>query len=119
VFCGPSMVFTNILDPRCKYPQRGSQYYRRTLVREGASIGANATIVCGNTIGRHALIGAAAVVTKDVPDYALMVGVPARRVGWACACGQVLPDAKDSITCPRCSLQYRLKEGALALESRH
>ena len=75
VFCGPSMVFTNVLDPRCKYPQRGGQHYRKTLVREGASIGANATILCGHTIGRHAFIAAGAVVTGDVPDYALMVGV--------------------------------------------
>ena len=107
VFCGPSMVFTNIMNPRCKYPQRGSQYYLPTLVKEGASIGANATIVCGNTIGRHALVGAGAVVTKDVPDYALVVGVPARRTGWACECGQVLPKFKGEVACPRCGIKYR------------
>ncbi|MBE7558803.1 Gfo/Idh/MocA family oxidoreductase [bacterium] len=88
VFCGPSMVFTNILFPRCKYPQRGSQFYLKTLVKEGASIGANATIVCGHTLGRHSFIGAGAVVTRDVPDYALMVGVPARRVGWCANAGR-------------------------------
>ena len=113
VFCGPSMVFTNIPDPRCKYPQRGSDFNRETLVREGASIGANATIVCGNTIGRHAMIGAGAVVTKDVPDYALMVGVPARQTGWACECGEVLPGFKHEVDCPRCGLKYKSENGRL------
>ncbi len=110
VFCGPSMVFTNVKDPRCKYPQRGSEFYAKTLVREGASIGANATIVCGNTIGRHALIGSGAVVTCDVPDYALMVGIPAKRVGWACECGEILPVFESDILCPRCNLKYYLEE---------
>jgi UDP-2-acetamido-3-amino-2,3-dideoxy-glucuronate N-acetyltransferase len=114
VFCGPSMVFTNILDPRCKYPQGGGQHYRKTLVREGASIGANATILCGHTIGRHAFIAAGAVVTSDVPDYALMVGVPARRTGWACECGEVLPRFADGVDCPRCGLKYSLHEGHLS-----
>jgi len=113
VFCGPSMVFTNIMNPRCKYPQRGSQYYLKTLVRERASIGANATIVCGHTLGRHALIGAGAVVTKDVPDYGVMVGVPARRTGWACECGQVLPKFEGTVACPRCQREYRLEGEAL------
>jgi len=108
VFCGPSMVFTNVLDPRCKYPQRGAEFYRKTLVREGASIGANATIVCGNTIGKHAFIGAGAVVTKDVADYALMVGVPARRIGWVCECGEILPKFDQEVKCPRCGLGYLL-----------
>lgn len=81
VFCGPSMVFTNDLTPRAKYP-KGVSEYKKTLVREGASIGANATIVCGHTIGRCAMIAAGAVVTKDVPDYALMAGMPARLIGW-------------------------------------
>ncbi|MCK5116396.1 MAG: N-acetyltransferase [Candidatus Aegiribacteria sp.] len=110
VFCGPSMVFTNVKDPRCKYPQRGSEFYAETVVREGTSIGANATIVCGNTIGRHAFIGSGAVVTGDVPDYALMVGVPAKRVGWACECGQILPGFESNIRCPRCGMKYCLKE---------
>ena len=110
VFCGPSMVFTNVKDPRCKYPQRGSEFYAETLVREGASIGANATIVCGNTIGKHAFIGSGAVVTADVPDYALMVGVPAKRVGWACECGEILPEFESNIRCPRCRLKYVLEE---------
>jgi len=82
VFCGPSMVFTNILLPRCEFPQRGSEFYSKTLVKKSASIGANATIVCGNTIGQYALIGAGSVIIKDVPDYALMVGNPGCQVGW-------------------------------------
>ncbi|MFH1214748.1 MAG: acyltransferase [Candidatus Neomarinimicrobiota bacterium] len=113
VFCGPSMVFTNVLDPRCKYPQRGSEFYRKTLVKEGASIGANATVVCGNTIGRHAFIGAGAVVTKAVPDYALMTGVPARQIGWVCECGQRLPQFEETVKCPKCGLEYRIAEGRL------
>ncbi|MFC1736499.1 acyltransferase [Candidatus Hydrogenedentota bacterium] len=116
VFCGPSMVFTNILDPRCKYPQCGSEHYKKTLVQEGASIGANATIVCGNTIGRHALIGAGAVVTEDVPDYALMTGVPAIQKGWACECGEILPEFEATVTCPRCGLGYGLRNGLLVVE---
>jgi len=90
VFCGPSMVFTNILDPKCKYPQVGEQYYIKTLVKEGASIGANATIVCGHTLGKHCMIGAGAVVTKDVPDYALVVGNPGRIIGWVSEAGKRL-----------------------------
>src|SRR5574337_939041 len=82
VFCGPSMVFTNILNPRSKYPQVGAEFYIKTVVREGASLGANSTIVCGITIGRFAFVGAGAVVTKDVPDFALVVGNPARIKGW-------------------------------------
>ena len=82
VFCGPSMVFTNILLPRCEFPQRGSEFYDKTLVKKSASIGANATIVCGNTIGQYAMIGAGAVITKDVPDVALILGNPGKIVGW-------------------------------------
>ncbi len=110
VFCGPSMVFTNILDPRCKYPQRGTEFYVKTLVKEGASIGANATIICGIVIGKHAFIAAGAVVTKDVPDYALMVGVPAKQKGWACECGEILPKFDEQVECPRCGLMYCLSE---------
>ncbi|MBN1434889.1 Gfo/Idh/MocA family oxidoreductase, partial [Candidatus Fermentibacterales bacterium] len=109
VFCGPSMVFTNILDPRSKYPQRGASFYIRTLVREGATLGANSTIVCGNTIGRHAFVAAGAVVTRDVPDFALVAGVPARRIGWACECGEVLPAFEVSVECPRCGKAYALE----------
>lgn len=113
VFCGPSMVFTNILDPRSKYPQRGSDHYVKTLVKEGASIGANATVVCGTTIGRHAFIGAGAVVTRDVPDYALMVGVPARQAGWVCECGEKLHPPAPRTTCSRCKRQYTLRQTQL------
>jgi len=109
VFCGPSMVFTNILNPRCKYPQVGSQYYIKTLVKEGASIGANATIVCGNTIGRFAMVGAGSVVTKDVPDYALVVGNPASIVGWYSEGGEKLKFNENGIAkCNRNGIKYKL-----------
>jgi UDP-2-acetamido-3-amino-2,3-dideoxy-glucuronate N-acetyltransferase len=109
VFCGPSMVFTNILDPRCKYPQAGSEFYIKTLVKEGASIGANATIVCGNTIGRHAMIGAGAVVTKDVPDYALVIGSPAKIIGWVSEAGKRLNFDKEGIAfCEKSGKKYKL-----------
>lgn len=104
VFCGPSMVFTNVQRPRCKYPQRGSQFYAHTPVGEGASIGANATIVCGHRIGKHAFIAAGSVVTRDVPDHAIMMGVPARQHGWACECGQTL---NESYECPNCGRTYK------------
>lgn len=103
VFCGPSCVFTNDLTPRAKYP-KGRSGYLRTLVKEGASIGANATIVCGHTIGRWALIGAGAVVTDDVADHALMLGVPARRCGWVCECGEILG---ADLRCQKCGRSYR------------
>lgn len=106
VFCGPSVVFTNIKFPRCKYPQRGSEFYLKTLVKEGASIGANATIVCGTTIGRHAFIAAGAVVTSDVLDYAFMLGAPAKQKGWICECGNKL---NSSLHCDKCNRKY-LKE---------
>lgn len=85
VFCGPSMVFTNVINPRSHIERKHE--YRATRVKQGATIGANATVVCGHDIGRYAFIGAGAVVTRDVPDYALMVGTPARRIGWVCECG--------------------------------
>lgn len=107
VFCGPSMVFTNIIDPRCKYPQRGSKFYKRTLVKEGASIGANATIICGNTLGRHCFIGAGSVVTRDIPDYAVAKGIPARVAGWMCECGAKLNfDETSKAVCPKCGIVY-------------
>lgn len=113
VFCGPSMVFTNVLAPRAKYPLADKQLYGKTLVQEGASIGANVTIVCGNIIGKHALIGAGAVVTKDVPDYAVMVGVPAKQVGWACECGAIL---NHGLNCPVCHRKYTHRNGTIVLE---
>jgi UDP-2-acetamido-3-amino-2,3-dideoxy-glucuronate N-acetyltransferase len=116
VFCGPSMVFTNILDPKCKYPQRGSEFYTKTLVKEGASIGANATIVCGNIIGKHSVIGAGAVVTKDVPDYALIVGVPGKQIGWISEAGVRLKfDENNEAYCEKSKKKYRL-EGDKVLE---
>ncbi|MDO4564025.1 MAG: N-acetyltransferase [Clostridia bacterium] len=109
VFCGPSCVFTNDLTPRAKYP-KGSAGYKRTLIREGASIGANATIVCGHTVGRWALIGAGAVVASDVRDHALMLGVPARQRGWACECGELLG---EGLECKVCGRAYEEKETGL------
>jgi UDP-2-acetamido-3-amino-2,3-dideoxy-glucuronate N-acetyltransferase len=112
VFCGPSMVFTNILDPKCKYPQVGAQFYIKTLVKEGASIGANATIVCGNTLGKHCMIGAGTVVTKDVPDYALVIGTPGRVVGWISEAGKKLKfDEAGKAFCEKSGKTYFLKDG--------
>lgn len=111
VFCGPSMVFTNILDPKCKYPQVGAQFYVKTLVKEGASIGANATIVCGHTLGKHCMIGAGSVVTKDVPDYALVVGNPGRVVGWMSEAGKKLKfDADGKAFCEKSGKNYILRD---------
>lgn len=108
VFCGPSMVFTNVTNPRCKYPQRGSEHYAKTLVKEGASIGANATVVCGNNIGRHAFIAAGAVVVKDVPDYAMIAGVPGRIIGWMSEAGERLIFNESNIAeCSRTGMKYR------------
>lgn len=109
VFCGPSMVFTNDLTPRAKYP-KGSAGYKKTLLRTGTTVGANATIVCGHTIGKWAMIAAGAVVTKDVKDHALMAGVPAKQIGWVCECGERLN--KDFI-CEKCGRKYILKEGKI------
>lgn len=102
VFCGPSMVFTNDLTPRAKYP-KGSTGYKKTLLKTGATVGANATIVCGNTLGKWSMIASGAVVTKDVPDHALMAGVPAVRIGWVCECGEVL---KNGLKCHSCGRSY-------------
>ncbi|MBR4578617.1 MAG: N-acetyltransferase [Oscillospiraceae bacterium] len=112
VFCGPSCVFTNDLTPRAKYP-KGHAAYKKTLIREGASIGANATVVCGHTVGRWAMIGAGAVVTTDVPDHALMLGVPARLSGWSCECGTLLG---EELRCPVCGRRYRKAENGLIEE---
>lgn len=109
VFCGPSMVFTNDLTPRAKYP-KGSANYKKTIVRKGATIGANATIVCGHQLGEWCTIAAGAVVTKDVPSHALMAGVPARQIGYVCECGQVL-DSKYK--CSDCGREYSLSDGII------
>ena len=113
VFCGPSMVFTNVMNPRSHVSRKHE--YRKTLVRRGATIGANATVVCGYTIGEYAFVGAGAVVTGDVPEYALMLGVPARIAGWMCACGVRLPSPEDSapFACAACGTTYRLDGGRL------
>ncbi len=111
VFCGPSCVFTNVLNPRSHVSRKHE--YRRTLVRRGSSIGANATIVCGTTLGEFSFIGAGAVVTSDVPAHALMVGVPARRVGWVCECGVRLTLSGGEATCPECGRRYAEREGVL------
>ena len=105
VFCGPSMVFTNVINPRSHVSRKNE--YKRTLVKRGATIGANATIICGVTLGEYAFVGAGTVITRDVPAYALMVGVPARRVGWMCQCGRRLPD-KNPGSCESCGSRYEL-----------
>jgi UDP-2-acetamido-3-amino-2,3-dideoxy-glucuronate N-acetyltransferase len=110
VFCGPSMVFTNILNPRSKYPQVGAEFYIKTLVKEGASLGANSTIVCGITIGRFAFVGAGAVVTKDVPDFALVVGNPAKIKGWYSEAGKKLIfDDKGFAFCEKSGKKYKFE----------
>lgn len=125
VFCGPSMVFTNVINPRSHVSRKHE--YRRTLVRRGVSIGANATIVCGATLGEYAFVGAGAVVSRDVKPYALVVGVPARQVGWVCACGEKLdaPGPSGSsgdeaparrLVCATCGAGYRLADGNLSPE---
>jgi UDP-2-acetamido-3-amino-2,3-dideoxy-glucuronate N-acetyltransferase len=116
VFCGPSMVFTNVYNPRALIERKNE--YRDTLVKEGATLGANCTIVCGATIGEYALIGAGAVVNKDVPAYALMVGVPARQIGWVSQYGEQLdlPLTGDAqATCPHTLQRYELKRGVCRL----
>lgn len=112
VFCGPSCVFTNDLTPRAKYP-KGHENYKKTVIKKGASIGANATVVCGHTVGEWALIGAGAVVSSDVPAHALMLGIPARRKGWACECGELL---KGGLTCTKCGRQYKETDFGLVEE---
>jgi len=114
VFCGPSMVFTNVATPRSHVSRRDE--FQRTLVKRGATIGANATVVCGHTIGRFAFIGAGSVITRDVPDYALVVGNPGRIVGWMCECGAKLSSREISsaaLTCRRCASRYMSAGGVL------
>lgn len=109
VFCGPSMVFTNVFNPRAHI--RRMDEVRPTIVKKGASLGANCTVVCGATIGRYAFVGAGAVVTRDVPDYALIYGNPARQHGWVCQCGEKL---NAHLVCQSCGLHYILQEHGLA-----
>ena len=118
VFCGPSMVFTNVVNPRSHVSRKDE--YRTTRVKRGASIGANATVVCGHTVGRYAFIGAGAVVTGDVPDFALVVGNPGRVSGWMCQCGVKLPLSREAhkdeeATCAACGTAY-VKRGGVVSE---
>lgn len=108
VFCGPSMVFTNDLNPRSGH---SLDEYHKTLVRHGATIGANATVVCGNTIGKFAFVAAGAVVSHDVPDYALVAGVPAKQTGWVCECGHRL---RSDYICSECGKKFRLSDSGLS-----
>lgn len=116
VFCGPSMVFTNVRTPRSAFPRNTSADYAETRVKHGASIGANATIVCGVTIEEWAFVAAGAVVTKNVPAYALAAGVPARVIGWVCQCGITLHFEGDEATCAECGRRY-VRDGARVRES--
>ena len=114
VFCGPSMVFTNVVNPRSHVSRKHE--YRETLVRQGATLGANCTIVCGHTVGRYAFVGAGAVVTRDVPDYALALGNPARIAGWMCECGvKMAPGAAvpREAACAACGARYTSADGTL------
>jgi UDP-2-acetamido-3-amino-2,3-dideoxy-glucuronate N-acetyltransferase len=118
VFCGPSMVFTNVYNPRAAVARKDE--YRRTLVRRGATLGANCSVVCGVTIGQHAFIGAGAVVNRDVPDFALMLGVPARQVGWMSRHGERLElplRGEGEAICPHTGDRYRLSGRRLQLEA--
>ena len=110
-FCGPSMVFTNVFNPRSHISRKDE--YMETVIRRGATIGANATIICGNTVGRYALIGSGAVITKDVPDFALVYGNPARQQGWVCQCGVKLQLDGETAECKACGDKYKLVDGLL------
>lgn len=116
VFCAPSCVFTNVYTPRAFIERKNE--FRTTLVQKGATIGANATIVCGSTIGKYALVGAGAVVTKDIPNYALVVGVPAKQIGWVCKCGVPLSrelEIGNELLCENCASRYVLQSGRLEI----
>ncbi|MCB2153731.1 acetyltransferase [bacterium] len=113
VFCGPAMVFTNVINPRAAIERKNE--FRPTLIRRGATLGANCTILCGITIGRHAFIAAGAVILRDVPDYALMTGVPAKRTGWMCRCGVRLREEDGHWTCPACACRYETVAGQDAI----
>jgi UDP-2-acetamido-3-amino-2,3-dideoxy-glucuronate N-acetyltransferase len=110
VFCGPSMVFTNVVNPRSHVSRKHE--FQPTHVRQGATLGANATVLCGHTIGRYAFVAAGAVVTRGVPDHGLVMGAPARLAGWMCRCGVRLHFADGSAACGACGEKYRLEAGA-------
>ncbi len=113
VFVGPAAVFTNVLTPRSHWPRKDK--FLKTLVKKGATIGANATVVCGSTIGRYAMVGAGCVVTRDVPDFALVYGVPGKQRGWVCHCGALIGELPDGANhcCDLCSSTYELHNGLL------
>lgn len=116
VFCGPSMTFTNVSIPRCEFPRdRDGRYYLKTRVGKGASLGAQCVVVCGHDIGRYALVGSGAVVSRSVPDYAIVVGNPASQIGWACRCGERLTSEH---WCPVCGRTYSVIDGKLEEEPR-
>lgn len=118
VFCGPSMVFTNVYNPRSLIERKSE--YRNTLVKKGATLGANCTVVCGTTVGEYAFVGAGAVINKDVRPYALMVGVPARQIGWMSEFGEQIPlplEGEGQYTCPHSGHVYRLQANALSTQS--
>jgi UDP-2-acetamido-3-amino-2,3-dideoxy-glucuronate N-acetyltransferase len=112
VFCGPSMVFTNVVNPRSEVVRKSE--YKTTLVKRGATIGANATILCGTTIGAYAFVAAGAVVTRDVEDFALVMGSPARARGWMCRCGIKLPVSGPAARCQSCGAAYLHRDGRLS-----
>jgi len=113
VFCGPSCVFTNVYNPRAFIERK--KEYRHTLVKRGATIGANATVVCGITIGKYAMVGAGAVIKTDVPDYAVVVGVPAKQIAWTCKCGTTLKFNNGHASCSYCNSEYALSDGAVKI----
>jgi UDP-2-acetamido-3-amino-2,3-dideoxy-glucuronate N-acetyltransferase len=114
VFCGPGATFTNVRTPRAAFPRNGAEHYLPTRVKMGATVGANATVVCGSTVGQWAFVAAGAVVAGDVPDYRLVAGVPAREIGWACQCGVTLVFDGDNAVCGQCHRVYR-RHGSLEI----
>jgi UDP-2-acetamido-3-amino-2,3-dideoxy-glucuronate N-acetyltransferase len=117
VFCGPSVVFSNVLTPRSFISRNNPENRKPTLVKKGATLGANATVICGVTIGQYAFVGAGAVVAQDVADFALVVGNPAKQVGWRCVCSLKLTLKNDSTACLSCGREYQLTEKSLKLNS--
>lgn len=113
-FCGPSMVFTNVRNPRSAIPRNTAADYLQTHIKKGATLGANSTIVCGVTVAEHAFVAAGAVITKDVPRQALMAGVPARQIGWMCVCGYRIREGADRLECSECGKAYLVNEGEIS-----
>lgn len=117
VFCGPSMVFTNVINPRCEFPRKNE--YKQTIIKQGASIGANATIVCGNVVGKYAFVGAGCVVNENIKDFALVVGVPSRQIGWVTRFGEKMEFAVDQedgqFVCDKTGDIYKINNGVVVL----